>query len=67
MHAWNSRALPARYYKGVAGITLRRSKHAWAIKGLLFRRTCDYALHIIYHPTPVESIKLSSLEQYDPP
>ena len=35
MHAWNSRALPARYYKGVASITLRRSKHAWAIKGPL--------------------------------
>ena len=32
---WNARALPARYYKGVAGTTLRRTKHAWAIKGAL--------------------------------
>lgn len=31
--AWNARALPARYYRGVAGNTLRRTKHAWAIKG----------------------------------
>ncbi len=33
VEAWNARALPARYYKGVAGTTLRRTKHAWAIKG----------------------------------
>ena len=33
IEAWNSRNLPARYYKGVTGTTLRRTKHAWAIKG----------------------------------
>ena len=33
IEAWNSRALHARYYKGVASATLRRTKHAWAIKG----------------------------------
>ena len=33
VEAWNSRGLPARYYRGVAGTTLRRTKHAWAIKG----------------------------------
>ena len=33
VEAWNRRALPARLYKGIAGTTLRRTKHAWSIKG----------------------------------
>ncbi|CAL8471137.1 g10679 [Coccomyxa elongata] len=31
--AWNGRKLPARYYRGIADASLRRTKHAWAIRG----------------------------------
>ena len=31
--AWNARSLPARYHMGVADTSLRRTKHAWGIRG----------------------------------
>ncbi len=31
--AWNGRNLPARYYGGIDDASLRRTKHAWAIRG----------------------------------
>ncbi len=30
---WNGRQLPARYYRGIADASLRRTKHAWTIRG----------------------------------
>jgi hypothetical protein len=38
--AWNARCLPARFYMGLADASLRRTKHAWAIKG-------DRLLHVM--------------------
>lgn len=31
--AWNSRRLPARYYRGEVGGTAQRTSHQWGIKG----------------------------------
>ena len=31
--AWNARSLPARFYLGIADASLRRTKHAWGIRG----------------------------------
>ena len=31
--AWNAAKLAARYYRGLAGPSMRRSNHAWGIKG----------------------------------
>ena len=31
--SWNARKLPARYYMGIADASLRRTKHAWGIRG----------------------------------
>ncbi|EIE20044.1 hypothetical protein COCSUDRAFT_48583 [Coccomyxa subellipsoidea C-169] len=30
---WNARKLPARYYRGITDTSLRRTKHAWGIRG----------------------------------
>jgi hypothetical protein len=37
--AWNMRALPARYYLGIADASLRRTKHSWGIRGAPAVRT----------------------------
>ena len=31
---WNRRRLPARYYQGIAGTTMRRTQHSWAVRGV---------------------------------
>ncbi len=30
---WNGRRLPAKYYRGIEGTTMRRTQHSWAVRG----------------------------------
>ena len=30
---WNDRKLPAKYYQGMQGVTMRRTQHAWSVPG----------------------------------
>ena len=30
---WNSRKLAAKYYQGMQGATMRRTQHAWSVRG----------------------------------
>jgi hypothetical protein len=32
---WNRRLLPAKYYRGIEGTTMRRTQHSWAVRGQL--------------------------------
>ena len=31
---WNRRQLPAKYYRGIAGTTMRLTQHSWAVRGV---------------------------------
>ena len=33
VEAWNDATLAAKFYRGLAGPSMRRSNHAWGIKG----------------------------------
>ena len=33
LELWNRRRLPAKYYRGIAGTTMRRTQHSWAVRG----------------------------------
>ena len=39
--AWNARKLPARFYRGISDTSLRRTKHAWGIRGVPLCRILD--------------------------
>lgn len=32
---WNDRKLPAKYYEGMQGVTMRRTQHSWSVPGAL--------------------------------